>query len=63
MILTNFITIPLFFIFIFCTLAVVKDLYGVAKSLYLHKNYEFTDKKTFLFGLCLSYIITYLWFI
>lgn len=63
MFLTTFIHIPLFFIFIFCTLAVIKDIYGVIKSFYLRENYKFGNNKTLFLGLSLSYIITYLWFI
>ena len=58
--LTNFLTSILLFTFIFCTLALVRDIYGIIKNYMLHTNYSLSEKRVILFGIFLSYIITYI---
>ena len=58
--LYTFISGIFLFTFIFCIFAVIRELFGVAKCVYLKRNYDSSIRKTAFVGAALSYIITYL---
>jgi hypothetical protein len=46
------------FIFVFCALIVVKNIYKLISAMSLREKYETTKYQTCVLGLSLSYIIT-----
>ena len=46
------------FIFVFCILIVIKNIYNLISAISLRVKYETTKYKVCSFGLSLSYIIT-----
>lgn len=49
----------LLFVFIFCCLIVLKETFNFVKGI-INAKYEISNKRTLIFGLSLSYIITIL---
>ena len=58
--LTQIISSVLLFIFIFCTLAIAKEIYVISRNVYLQQNYEFNTKKQIYIGCILAFFITYI---